>query len=204
MGDLDQTVDRLDAWFEGDPEALGRLLEENLGWMQLYVRRELDAGMRKRLDSVDVVQEGVARLLRRGPRYAPRCREEFRALLAKVLQGALGDQRDHARAVKRDVGRERPMPSAGLSRFVPQGKAQSRPESVLDRRDRKDRILSALAQLPTEDAEVIRLHQLEELPFAEVAERLELPSADAARMRFHRALPRLARILEASDPPDEV
>ena len=79
MGDFDRTVDRLDAWFEGDNDALGELLKENLDWMTLYARRELDPNMRKRLDSVDVVQEGVARLLRRGPRYAPRSREEFRA-----------------------------------------------------------------------------------------------------------------------------
>ena len=53
MGDLDRTVHLLDDWFQGDVAALEELLRENLSWMHLYARRELDPAIRKRLDSVD-------------------------------------------------------------------------------------------------------------------------------------------------------
>ena len=196
MTNSDQTIDYLHAWYEGDNEALGRLLEENLAWMQLYVRRELDTGLRRRLDSVDLVQEGVARLLQRGPRYAPRTREEFRALLAKVIQGALGDGRDRERAMKRDVGREQALPSQGLSRFVPGGQNVGSPASQLGRAEENARMEASLDELDADDAAVLRLRHTEELEFAEIAERLGLSGADTARMRYHRALPRLGRVME--------
>ena len=202
MGAPDQTVHQLKAWFDGDLDALDRLLRENLDWMQLYARRELDPALRRRVDSVDLVQEGVARILARGPRYAPRSREEFRALLARVLQGAVGDQRDRERAAKRDVRKDRNLPSQGLSRFAPEGHVGGRPESALEREERHEEVHRALARLAPEDAEVLRLRQFEDLSFAEVAERMGLESPDTARMRFHRALPRLARALdEAGDVP---
>lgn len=199
MSDLDKTAIRLDAWFKGDAKALDSLLKENLDWMRYYVRRELEPGLRPRLDSVDVVQEAVARLLQRGPRYAPRGREEFRALLVKVLRGALGDQRDREHALKRDPAREQRLPSQGLSRFAPRKGIGGAEDSLMEQQERHARIERALSKLDPQDAEIIRLRHLEELSFAEIAQSMRLDSADAARMRFHRAMPRLGRVLDATD-----
>ena len=54
----------------------------------------------------------------------------------------------------------------------------------------------ALELLEPEDRQVLLLRQWQELEFAAVGARMGL-SEDAARMRFQRALPKLAKKLEA-------
>ena len=192
----DQTVERLNAWYAGDADALGALLQAELGWIRARVRKEAGGAYRERFDSMDLVQAGVVKLLRSGPRYAPCNRAQFRALLAKVVVSAVRDELDRARAVKRDVRREERLPSRGLSRAAPLGRSITMPDEAAARAERRERVRAVLDQLPAADRELIRLRQVEGASFAEIARALELDSPEAARMRFNRALPRLARRLE--------
>ena len=194
----DQTVQRLDAWFRGDRAALSALVEEHVEWMRRRAGREMVAEDRRALESIDVVQEALARLLRRGPAYAPRSRAEFRALLGQVLRATVLDERDQRRAVKRGGDKVTPLPSR-VSRIVVDGRAPTLPADAVARRERAAKIETALQQLPAADAEVIRLRQVEEQTFEEIAAALDLESPDAARMRYHRALPKLARHLAPLD-----
>lgn len=56
------------------------------------------------------------------------------------------------------------------------------------------RVQAALARLPERQRELIEMHKLREMPFAEVASRLGVRET-AARVRAHRAYRALARIL---------
>jgi len=195
MGDdSDRTADLLEAWYAGDREALQQLLSEHLDWMRRLVAREMQ-GNRTRLDSVDLVQEGVVRLLRRGPTYAPRSRAQFRALLATVLRSAHRDALDRLRAQRRDAGREERLPSAHISRLRPLEPTREGPATIVDRRVVRERVRLALTRLEPEERELITLRQHEGLPFEEVADRLGFPSPDAARMRFQRAVKKLSQVL---------
>ena len=196
----DHTVQRLDAWFHGDQDALNVLVDEHVEWMRRRAGREMHAEDRRALESLDVVQEALARLLRRGPSYAPRSRAEFRALLGQVLRATLLDERDRRRTVKRGGGRVARLPSQGLSRLVVDGREPTMPGDAADRTERSELISAALSELPEADAGVIRLRHVEGRAFDEVAVELGLESADAARMRYHRALPKLARRLASLDP----
>lgn len=191
--DSDRTVHLLEAWYAGDRAALEVLLAENLGWMRGVVRRELQGADRAKVETVDLVQDGVVRLLRRGPAYAPQNRAQLRALLAKVLRSVHRDERDRRLALRRDAGREERLPSR-VSGLAGPG-AQEGPGTVLDRRAQRDRVRRALARLEEPDREVLTLRQHEDLSFEAIAERLGLDSADAARMRHNRAVQKLARLL---------
>ena len=57
---------------------------------------------------------------------------------------------------------------------------------------------AALARLRPHDREILALRYLEELPFAQAAERLDI-SETAAKVRSHRALTRLRLVLEEDD-----
>ena len=91
-----------------------------------------------------------------------------------------------ARREKRDVNRNVPFPTAG----IPDGSVASVRKALT-----RLAIEDSLDDLPPETADVVRLHALGGLSFAEVAERLELPGADAARKRYARALVKLGGIL---------
>ncbi|MEM6673089.1 MAG: sigma-70 family RNA polymerase sigma factor [Planctomycetota bacterium] len=195
---LDDTCQRLDAWFQGDKDALDELVKEHWNWMRGRARREMGAADRRALESVDVVQTSLARLLRKGPSYAPRSRAEFRALLARVIRSSLLDERDRRHAAKRGDEAAVRLPSQGLSRVVVDGRGRdvTMPADAAARKERARRIADALRTLSDEDAEIMQLRQVEQLHFKDIAERLGLESADAARMRFNRALPRVARRLQ--------
>jgi RNA polymerase sigma factor (sigma-70 family) len=192
----DPTEDLLRAWSTGDADALGRLLREHQGWLLVRARRELSRGDRVSLESVDLVQEAFARLLRRGPRYTPRSRAEFRALMAKVLRGALADDRAKRMAIKRDAHKVERLPDEGISRIVAAGSGVATPSGVYADRERIEALEEAIESLPEEPRDICRRKYFEGQTFEQIAAALGLPGGDAARMRFNRALPKLARALE--------
>jgi RNA polymerase sigma factor (sigma-70 family) len=188
---VDPTFDLLQRWYEGDRQALGRLLADNLEWIRRYLRRTAPPEVRARFESLDLVQEGALQLLRRGPRFAPCNRAQFRALVAKVLLFTVRDHLDQLHAAKRNAEREQPLPTEGVSRVMARDRAPTLPEAAFSREERRSWVQVGMELLQEPDREVIRLRQFEELPFDEVARRLGLASEDAARMRFNRALARL-------------
>ena len=70
------------------------------------------------------------------------------------------------------------------------------PGSAAVKAETRDWLRLALELLEPDDRNVILWREYEQLPFAVVAERLAM-AEDAARMRFARALPKLAKKLKA-------
>ncbi len=100
----------------------------------------------------------------------------------------------------RQVNRERKQ----NEREVPLEVVVHRPDGAedqlrtLERQETAVGVRAALAGLNQRDREVVALRFLEELPFAQVADRLAI-SESAAKVRCHRALTRLRIMLEADD-----
>jgi len=69
---------------------------------------------------------------------------------------------------------------------------------TLERQETASSVHDALARLRDRDREVLALRYLEELPFAQVAARMNV-SESAAKVRCHRALTRLRIVLEDCD-----
>lgn len=193
MNSPDETVQLLDRWYDGNQDALAELLDRNIGWMRVQVRKHLSPAMRKKFDSMDLVQEGAVRLLKYGPRFAPKNQAQFRSLLSQMILNLVRDRYDALKAGRRNVSREEQLPSQGLSRVKDLRKTITLPPQAAERREIQEWIRLGLELVDPEDRQVIYLRQYEELPFDEIAKRLELANSDAARMRFNRALPKLAR-----------
>ena len=81
----DETLRLLEQWHAGDNDALGALLDRDLGWISSYVHRRLGPDLRRMGDTEDFVQEAVIKVLRHGPRFVLSDREHFRALLGKIV-----------------------------------------------------------------------------------------------------------------------
>ena len=56
-------------------------------------------------------------------------------------------------------------------------------------------VAALIAMLDDEDREVLQLRRFADLSFDEIGERLGVNAA-AARMRFNRAMPRLAKVIQ--------
>lgn len=174
-------------WHEGDAAALDEILRQNLPWIRAYVQKRLGPLLRQRAETVDYVQDAMLDVLRYGQRFLLPDREQFRALLARTIVNVLHDRHDHHAAERRDPRREGP---GSVLDFAVAASGTS-PSGAAARTEMHDLVHFALELLEPEDRKVILLREWEGLPFAAIAAALST-SEDAARMRFNRALPKLA------------
>lgn len=194
MSDDDTRV-LLQRWHGGDREAIHVLVARDLPWIHDYVQARLGPLLRARGETMDYVQDAVIAVLSYSPRFVTADRARFRGLVARILENHLRDAHDHHMAACRALVRERPLPSdSALDLDRPQ-RPVTQPDARADANEQQAWVRLALELLEVEDRQVLLLRQWQDLEFAAIGERMGL-SEDAARMRFQRALPKLAKKLD--------
>lgn len=192
MSDGRDTQTLLRSWHEGDAGALEALIAENLAWLHERVRKRLGPRLRRRADSQDLVQESLLGLLRDGPRFLVADRVQFRALMARRVENAILRSLAFHGAERRDVDRERQVPSSDSVLVLdPSVRVDARPSEQAAAAEMRAFVALALELLDLDDRRVIVEREYHGRSFPEIAGELGI-SEDAARMRFSRALPRLA------------
>ncbi len=179
-------------WHDGDRAGLDKLLQRDLPWIRNYVEQRLGKLLRARADVDDYVQEAMIQVLQYGPRFMLHDKAQFRALVGRITENVLRDHAVKLRTKKRDVAMERPVPRDTLLDLDPPARAVTRPSMAANRNEEKAWIRLAIELLPPEDRSIVRMREWEKQSFAEIGDELGV-SADAARMRFQRILPRLAQ-----------
>jgi len=190
MTDGSSLSETLARWYAGEPQALDKLIEENHEWVHRVVRARLGEGLRKKLDSMDIVQEAMGEFLRYGPRVRVESEDHFRNLLARIVENVIRDEHDWYHARRRAMSREQRLPADSVI-DLQRSAALTRPDRAAEKGEHRAEVRLAMELLDPDERRVVLLRQWEGLEFAEVGARLGL-TADAARMRFQRALPRLA------------
>ena len=186
----DPTHELLRAWQQaGDGGALQELLARNLEWIRERVRLRLGGQLRSREESMDLVQEVALDVLRSGPRFVVGDQDQFRGLLARIVENTIRDRARWHGAARRAAARERDLGGASIDLSA----SRPGPATELAGRERAELLRLAVELLGEHDRDVVRLHQLEGRPMSEVAELLGL-HASTAHMRYRRALPRLALV----------
>jgi len=190
------TTQLLARWRGGDDAALHELLEQHLPWVREYVRQRLGPALRAREEPSDVVQDALVEFLRYGPRFELQNEAHLRFLLARIAENVLRDKHDFHSRQRRQASRE---VAGGVeeheSALGDALRPSDEPHVVVERRQWRAWVRLSLDLLDRSDREVLVLRQWEGLDFAQIGERLGL-SADAAKMRFHRAVPKLAERIE--------
>jgi RNA polymerase sigma-70 factor (ECF subfamily) len=183
----------------GDAAVRGQLLESYRSYLKLLARLELGRRLQSKLDASDVVQEAFLHAHRVFDQFRGATEAELTAWLRQVLSTKLADQlRHYVGAKQRDVRLERDLAqNLDQSSQAPDRSLvarQSSPSRQAARREQAVLLADALERLPEDYREVIVLHQLEDLPFPEVARRM-VRSLDSVRNLWPRALARLRRLL---------
>jgi RNA polymerase sigma-70 factor (ECF subfamily) len=192
----DSTRELLMAWHRGDQAAFTAIVREHTPWIEQLVHRRLGAQLRQRVDTQDVVQNTLIEVLRDGPRFVVTSREHLRGLLARMVENVLRANADHARAEKRDVRREvAPPPGESVVFLDARPGSAASPSQAAAADEERVWVRLAIELLAPDDRIVVIWREYQGLSFAEVAHKLGIDE-DAARMRFNRALPKLARKLE--------
>jgi RNA polymerase sigma factor (sigma-70 family) len=179
----------------GDRAALDVLIAANLDWVCERVHDRLGPLLRAKGETQDYVQDVVLDVLRSGPRFVTADQAQFRALLCRIVENVLADHWHGLHAQRRDVSRERPLPSDSVLELDAPSAGTTRPAEAAARAEETEWIRLALELLPAADRQILWLREWSGRAFPDIARELGI-AEDAARMRFQRAVPRLAEQLE--------
>jgi RNA polymerase sigma factor (sigma-70 family) len=173
----------------GDAAALELLLERYMPQLHAFVRLRLDAVVRARESSMDVVQSVCRELLAAKGAFEFQGEDRFRAwLFTSALNKILEKQRFH-RLAKRDLGRELPA-TAGAEAAEVAAASLLTPSLHAIGRETAQKLEDALDALSPEHREVITLARVVRLPHRVIAEVMER-SEEAVRQLLARAVLRL-------------
>jgi RNA polymerase sigma-70 factor, ECF subfamily len=186
---------------EHDSSALGEFLALRRPQLLAYIEHQLGAGLRRKLEPEDVYQEVSVEAVRSLPLINLGDRDPFSWLCQIAERRIIDAHRRFFGAQKRDAGREVPLGTPGgddtqhaaiIDLLVASMTTASK---AFSRNLREVRLLEALATLPEEHREALRLRYLEGLPSKEIAQRLG-KSDGAVRVMLTRSLDKLHKLLE--------
>lgn len=177
----------------GDPEAVEELHRRHAEAVAARVRARSSRALRRRYDVDDVAQSVFAEVLRDLERFEDRGEGAFRNWLYAKVEGKV---RQKLSSLLRAEGGRREVTARSdvVGRPAHDGPG---PATESGRRDEIAHLRGLLHLLTDEQREVVELRTRERLSFVAIAERLELPSPDAARMRFARAITTLRTAWDA-------
>lgn len=183
--DLESTALLLDRAQNGDDAARSRLLTRFMPILHRWARGRLPSYARDLSETADLVQITLTRALDNLDRFESQGEGAFLGYLRQILLNAV---RDEVRRATRRPGHD----------ALPESLVGREP-SALERaigRERMERYEAGLARLEERQRQAVVLRLEFGYSHAEIAEALDAPSANAARMVVSRALLRLAELID--------
>lgn len=177
------TIDLVRRIQSGDHEAISALCARYLPRLRRWATGRLPRSARGLLETDDIVSETMVSTLRHLPDFEPRHEVAFQAYVRRALINRI---RDEVRKLK---------PAAADLPEDARDPGPSPIEQVIGR-EVVERYEAALSRLTPEEQMIIHLRVELNLSHREIAEELDKPSADAARMAVSRALVQLARQMQ--------
>lgn len=173
---------------QGDPGALGELLNRHRAWLKSTAERELNGQVSGRADASDIVQQTLLSAVNLIQQFGGCSSGEFQAWLGRIhernVQEAL---RRHVGTRKRSTRLEQRLECPSLA----DGKLQS-PSEFAIRGERVEQVRQHLESLPNDQAEAVRLRHLEGWSLARLAAHFDR-STDSVASLLKRGLEQLRR-----------
>jgi RNA polymerase sigma-70 factor (ECF subfamily) len=179
--DLESTATLLTRVRAGDEDARERLVVRYLALMKRWAHGRVPPRARRFADTDDLVQTTLLRALNAVPHFEPRREGAFLAYLRKILLNQLRTALQRAEAGP---------PLQSLPSQLEGAHASPLEEAI--GAEAMEAYEAALASLTEDQQQAVVLRIELGLSFQQVAEAMESPSADAARMLVTRALARLS------------
>jgi RNA polymerase sigma-70 factor (ECF subfamily) len=204
MPDTDELLRRAEA---ADEVATGALLDRHRARLRHMVNVRIDPRLAARMDPSDVVQEALGEALLKLPGYLRNRPIAFYPWLRRIAWERLVRlHSQHVYAQKRSILREHrdvlPLPDDSAVQLVDNLISNDTgPSMRAARKEMRERLRSAVEQMPPHYREVIILRHLEQLSFDEIAGVLGLSQA-ATRSRYRRAVERLHKRLSGDSLED--
>ncbi len=202
--DLTETIRLLRLAKAGDQRAIENLYARYGERLRTIVRFRLGPRLRSKMESCDVVQETLMASVRHFDNAVFESDGAFLHWLTKLAENRIRDLADHFSAKKRDVGRERPLETPGLSTDsafgpIPELATHSTPSKAAVLTEDLKRLEDEVTGLPDDQREALLLVRYTGLTYAEAGRELGR-TPDAVRMLDARARVSLAKAFEKPTP----
>lgn len=179
----------------GENSALSELIETWRTYLLLVANESMPRPLQAKLGASDIVQSACLEIHRHFHDFRGETTHEWKAWLRNLMLRDVQDaHRRYQQTARRDVGRERPLLDS-LGAEIDLNAAGVSPRAEVIAAEDARILQSALMSLPEEHRQVIRLRNWEELPFAEIGNRMDR-SEDAARKLWSRAIKGLETALK--------
>lgn len=187
-----------------DTGALAEFITLRQPQLLAYIQRQLGTGLKRKLEPEDVLQETSAEAVRALPTIDLGDRDIFQWLCQVAQRRIIDAHRRLFGAQKRDASREVSLdapagtPTNTRRAFVDLlVVSMTTPSQALSQKSREARLQRAIARLPAEQQEALRLRYVEDLPSKDIAKRLGKTDG-AVRVMLTRAIQKLQDMLEES------
>lgn len=186
----------------GDSAAMAELLQRHLPGLRAYVRLRAGPLVRRHERTSDLVQSVCVELLAGLDHFEYRGEAAFRHWLYTAALRKVMAKDAYWRAEKREAARQGAPADSGAAEalLLAQYRRLSSPSQNALARDELERIEAAFELLSEEHREVILLARVAGLDRKQIGETMG-KSEGAVRVLLHRALARLAGLLDAASPP---
>ena len=183
-----------------DPVAIETLLMLYEREIQRMAHRSLGPGLRSEMDSADLKQTVMREVFRDIHKPVFRQGSEFRAWLATVMHNKLRKKARDSRRKKRDGGPrlslEAQEPGATESPGLVPPAPDPSPKSALIAEEQRLRVQAAVAALEPTQRRLVELRILQDLPWEQVAQALNM-TPKAAQALWAKARLRLGKLLDS-------
>ena len=179
-----KTVELIALIRSGNHEAWSRLVERELPPLRRFARGRLPAFARGSMDTQDLVHDVLVRAMPRLESWSTETPGALQAFLRRAVANQIVDE---IRKARRRTPSGTPIdsqPDPGPSALA----------QVISREDRR-RLRAALERISKSDRALLGARFGWGLRYAQVAERLRRPSANAARVAVERAVARVAKVM---------
>jgi RNA polymerase sigma-70 factor (ECF subfamily) len=191
----------------GDVQALADFVTARRGPLLGYIERQLGAALRRKLEPDDIIQEVSAEAVRSLSGIDLSERDPFGWLCQLAERRIIDAHRRFFGAQKRSAAREVPLGTpagADASRLAIIDMlvaSMTSASQAFSRNQREHLLIEALATLPEDQREALRLRYIEGMPSKEIATRLGKTDG-AVRVMLTRSLNRLQSVLgPEAEPP---
>ncbi|HMO15999.1 MAG TPA: sigma-70 family RNA polymerase sigma factor [Pirellulaceae bacterium] len=183
---------------DGDRLAHSEICRQVQDDLTRIAERQLEPSLRSKVNPSDIVQATLSRMIHGFADFRSTSSAEFYAWLNKILKNEIRSTRRDLYRDRRDIRRE-DSGNDDESPVLP-GR-QPTPSSITIRKENIERFHKVMRRLPEDYATVIQLRGIDELPFSEVAAKMNR-SVDAVSKLFQRALIAMQKELAKTDETD--
>lgn len=195
---------------QGDEKAIEELLERHLPGLRAFIRLRMGAAMRARESCSDLAQSVCREILQHMDRYQYPGEQKFKSWLYATALRKIANRYEYYKAAKRDMGRDVAPPSASGSmsgtaedlRLSDAYRNLYTPSRAVMAKEHVAKVEQAFEQLTDDYREVIVLSRVVGMSRTEIAAQMNR-TEDSVRNLLHRALARLAELLDDGEDDGE-